>query len=182
MSKSGLAKLKIGPKLIAAFLVIGIVPFAIIGLVALDRASEALSDQAFNQLEGVHGIKKVQIENFFAERKGDMGVLMETVDTLRSEAISKLTAIREIKNMGVKRYFASIRDQVLTLSEDQVIVEAMVGFKSSFQRYASETNVTPERIVEMRTTLATYYTGEFATEYKTQNDTAIFDASETVAR
>ena len=84
--------------------------------------------------------------------------------------------------MAVKRYFASIRDQVLTLSEDQVIVEAMVGFKSSFQRYASETNVTPERIVEMRTTLATYYTGEFATEYKTQNDTAIFDASETVAR
>ncbi len=66
MSKSGLAKLKIGPKLIAAFLVIGIVPFAIIGLVALDRASEALSDQAFNQLEGVRGIKKVQIENFFA--------------------------------------------------------------------------------------------------------------------
>lgn len=102
MSKSGLAKLKIGPKLIAAFLVIGIVPFAIIGLVALDRASEALSDQAFNQLEGVHGIKKVQIENFFAERKADMGVLMETVDTLRSEANSKLTAIREIKKIGRK--------------------------------------------------------------------------------
>ncbi len=83
--------------------------------------------------------------------------------------------------MAVKRYFASIRDQVLTLSEDQMIVEAMVGFKSSFQRYASETNVTPERIVEMRTALATYYTGEFATEYKAQNDAAIFDASETVA-
>ena len=94
MSKFSLKNLKIGPKLITAFLAIGIVPFAIIGLVALDRASDALSRQAFNQLEGVRGIKKAQIETFFAERKGDMGVLMETVDTLRTEAISKLTAIR----------------------------------------------------------------------------------------
>ncbi len=177
MPKLNLRSLKIGPKLIAAFLVIGIVPFAVIGLAALDRASEALSTQAFNQLEGVRGIKKAQIENFFAERKGDMGVLMETVDTLRTEAISKLTAIREIKKAAVSRYFAGIRDQVLTLSEDQMIVDAMGGFDAAFKSFASETNVTPERLAEMRAALKTYYAEEFAAEYKSQNDNRTFDVN-----
>ncbi|MBT3779843.1 MAG: HAMP domain-containing protein [Rhodospirillaceae bacterium] len=182
MSGFSIANLKIGPKLIAAFLVIGIVPFAVIGLVALERASDALSNQAFNQLEGVRGIKKAQVETFFAARKGDMGVLMETVDTLRTEAISKLTAIREIKKSAVSRYFAGIRDQVLTLSEDRMIVDAMVGFDAAFASFAAETNVTPARVSEMRTALSTYYTGEFATEYKAQNKTATFDAGSVVAK
>ncbi|MBT5193176.1 MAG: hypothetical protein HOM07_12565, partial [Rhodospirillaceae bacterium] len=182
MSGFSLKNLKIGPKLITAFLVIGIVPFAVIGLISLDRASSAMSDQAFNQLEGVRGIKKAQIENFFAERKGDMGVLMETVDTLRSEAISKLTAIREIKKSALARYFGGIRDQVLTLSEDRMIVDAMVGFDGAFDSYARETGVTPDQLAEMRTALATYYTGEFATEYAAQNDNAKFDSAGTVAK
>ncbi|MBT3928061.1 MAG: HAMP domain-containing protein [Rhodospirillaceae bacterium] len=141
-----------------------------------------MSDQAFNQLEGVRGIKKAQIESFFAERQGDMGVLMETVDTLRSEAITKLTAIREIKKAAVDRYFAGIRDQVLTLSEDRMVVEAMVGFDSAYNGYASEMNVTPARLAQMRIALETYYTGEFAAEYQAQNDNVSFDASGTVAK
>lgn len=182
MSLKSLAILKIGPKLIAAFLVIGIVPFVVVGLVALNRASDALSNQAFDQLEGVRGIKKAQVETFFAERQDDMGVLMETVGTLRSEAISKLTAIREVKKAAVARYFAGIRDQVLTFSEDRMIVDAMTGFDAAFESHASETQVTPEQLVEMRAALTTYYTGEFATEYLSQNEGATFDADGTVAK
>ncbi len=182
MSKFSLKNLKIGPKLITAFLAIGIVPFAIIGLVALDRASDALSRQAFNQLEGVRGIKKAQIETFFAERKGDMGVLMETVDTLRTEAISKLTAIREIKKAAVDRYFTNVRDQVKTLSENEMIVEAANAFDMSFDTYAGEIQVTPAQLDEMRVALKTYYTGEFAPEYAKQNDGHKFDVDAAVAK
>ena len=181
VSKLVLKNLKIGPKLIAAFLIIGIVPFAVIGLLALDRASVALSNQAFNQLEGVRGIKKAQIENFFAERKGDMGVLMETVGTLRGEAITRLSAIRDIKKAAVARYFTGIRDQVLTFSEDRMVVEAMAGFGGAFDNYAAEINVTPEQLADMRTALKTYYTGEFATEYGAQNNGANFDVEGTFA-
>ena len=182
MSGINLKNLKIGPKLIAAFLVIGIVPFAIIGLIALERASGALSNQAFNQLESVRGIKKAQIETFFAERKGDMGVLMETVDTLRSEAIARMSAIRESKKASVTRYFASIKDQVLTLSEDRMIVDAMAGFNPAFNSHASEMGVTPNRLADMRKALKTYYTDEFATEYRAQNDSTEFDAEGVVAK
>jgi hypothetical protein len=52
----------------------------------------------------------------------------------------------------------------------------MVGFDAAFASFAAETNVTPARVSEMRTALSTYYTGEFATEYKAQNKTATFDA------
>ncbi len=182
MSGFNLKNLKIGPKLIAAFLVIGIVPFAVIGLVALNRASDALSTQSFNQLEGVRGIKKAQIETFFAERKGDMGVLMETVDSLRTEAISRMTALRESKKASIVRYFDSIRDQVLTLSEDRMIVDASLGFNAAFNSYAAETSVTPARLAAMRAALKTYYAGEFATEYGSQNDGGKFDADGTVAK
>ena len=56
-------------------------------------ASDSLSQQAFNQLTGVRAIKKAQIEAFFEERRGDMGVLVDIVETIREEAISKLVAV-----------------------------------------------------------------------------------------
>ena len=76
-------KMKLGTKLIVAFLAVGVIPFATIGIISLTKSSNAISDQAYGQLKGVRGIKKTQIENFFAERQGDMGVMMETVSSLQ---------------------------------------------------------------------------------------------------
>ncbi|MDP6343170.1 MAG: cache domain-containing protein, partial [Alphaproteobacteria bacterium] len=173
--KSSIANLKIGPKLIAAFLVIGIVPFAIIGVVALMQSNDALHRQAFNQLESVRGIKKAQIEQFFGERRGDMGVLMETVGTMRRQALSKLTAVRESKKAAIERYFTSIRNQVLTMSENRMVVTAMRDMREAFHAYRGETANTPERLTEMRAALRTYYDGEFSGEYMNQNGGATID-------
>jgi methyl-accepting chemotaxis protein len=71
--------LRLKPRLILAFLLVGLVPFAIIGGVALGKARSALEAQAFGQLEAVRGIKKKQIEQFFAERRGDTAMLAEIV-------------------------------------------------------------------------------------------------------
>ena len=77
-----LKQMKLGTKLLLAFLAVGIIPFAIIGLTSLNKASNALSDGAFNQLTAVQAIKKAQIQQFFAERHGDMNVLAQTVAAL----------------------------------------------------------------------------------------------------
>ncbi len=45
-----------------------------------------MHDLSFNQLEGVQAIKKGQMKQFFAERKGDIGVLAETIRTLQENA------------------------------------------------------------------------------------------------
>lgn len=69
--------MKLGTKLLVSFLAVGVIPFAIIALVALTNGSKSLSNQAFNQLYAIQNIKKGQIENYFKERLGDISVLSE---------------------------------------------------------------------------------------------------------
>ena len=89
-------------KLMLFFLLVVLVPFAIVSAVALFKSSNALSHAAYGQLKGMRAVKKAQITQFFDERKGDMGVLMETVSTLRRESFDKLDAIRDNKMRAVK--------------------------------------------------------------------------------
>lgn len=62
------------PKLIGLFLLIGIIPLAIVGWYAADHAEDQLVNRAFDQLEAIREIKKTQIQNFFKERLGDIKV------------------------------------------------------------------------------------------------------------
>ncbi len=80
-----LKDVKMKPKLIGLFMVVGIIPLAMVGFWSSTQSTKSLTAQAFNQLLAIREIKKSQIEKYFAEREGDMGVLLETVDTLRKE-------------------------------------------------------------------------------------------------
>jgi methyl-accepting chemotaxis protein len=53
------------------------------------------------------------------------------VRTLEEEATAKLTAIRELKAHEIELYFQTIRDQLVTLSEDRMVVDALREFSSS---------------------------------------------------
>jgi methyl-accepting chemotaxis protein len=77
-----LSSVKLKPRLIAAFLLVGLLPFAIVGALSVVKSSGALERAAFSQLEAVRGIKRAQIEKFFGERKGDIDVLAEIVEHL----------------------------------------------------------------------------------------------------
>ncbi len=94
--------MKLGTKLLVTFLAVGVIPFAIVGTLSLLKSSDALSVQAYGQLEGVRGIKKAQVEKFFGERQGDMGVLVETVAALKEETFNKLNSVQTNKMMAVE--------------------------------------------------------------------------------
>ncbi|MFP4356045.1 MAG: methyl-accepting chemotaxis protein [Phycisphaerae bacterium] len=158
--------------MIAAFLIVGVLPFAITGVLALWKSSEALEEQATNQLLSVRDIKAEQIQGFFRDRRGDMAVLVETVGTLRQEATNKLLAVREIKRQAVERYFQSIRDQIVTFSENEMVVNAMREYRQAFGQFRTENNLEATQIEQMRTKLATYYTKEFSDQYKSINEGA----------
>jgi len=162
--------MKLGTKLLVVFLAVGVIPFAVMGIISLVESSGALSVSAFGELDSVRGIKKNQIQNFFKERQGDMGVLVETVGTLRKEAFEKLTAVREVKRAAVERYFQSINHQIITFSQDQMVVDAMRQFREFFRNFRSENDFSKAELERMRHELLTYYTGEFSTEYRNQND------------
>ncbi len=112
-------KMTLGAKLLILFLLVGVTPFVVIGAVSLWKSSSALSDQAYNQLEMARDIKKAQIEGFFDERRGDMGVLTETVGTLRKEAFAKLEAIQEAKKHELNKYFKTLNNQVEVFAGSQ---------------------------------------------------------------
>lgn len=157
--------MKLGAKLLITFLSVGVIPFAAVGIYSLLESSSALSKASYNQLVGVREIKKNQIESFFAERQGDIGVLVETVGALRQEAFAKLSAVREVKRAAIKRYFTTIVGQITTFSENRMVVEAM----NDFRQLAAELTPSNNETAENRKSLAGYYTDDFGAEYKKQN-------------
>lgn len=124
--------LKMKPKLIAAFLLVGLVPFIAIGMTALNQASTEIEAQAFD----------------------------------------KLTAVREIKKNSIERYFQTIRDQVITLSQDTMVIDAMAKFNATAKSFREENNLSDEQVASMGRELKTYYSGQFAPEFEKQNDGA----------
>ncbi len=69
--------MKLGTKLIIAFLLVGVIPFAVISIISYINSSNALRKAAFNQLESVQMIKKTQIEDYFKECHDDVSILSD---------------------------------------------------------------------------------------------------------
>jgi methyl-accepting chemotaxis protein len=134
-----LKDIKMKPKLTGLFLLVGIIPLAIVGYWASSLATDALMEKSFGQLESVRGIKKAQIETFFGERKGDMGVLMETVGTLRQEAFGKLEAIQELKKAQLNNYFSLLQAQLKILKDDPYAMQALTEFDRAFEADGDQT-------------------------------------------
>jgi len=107
--------MKLGTKLLIAFLAVGVIPLAITAALSLQKSSNSLTGLAFNQLESVREIKKAQIKKFFNKREEDMAILVETVGALRREAFNKLEAVRANKatalNILVRQWFVDIEAQ-----------------------------------------------------------------------
>ena len=172
--------MKLSTKLVASFVACGLIPLGVVAFMSYStansgmatitqRGGQGLEDGAYHQLVALRDVKKAQIEKYFTERKGDMGVLVETVGTLRHEAFNKLRANAEVKRAAVKRYFQCINDQILTFSEDQMIVDAMRELRQVFPDYRSDNGTSDDEVTRQKQELRAYYTGDFANEYRNQN-------------
>jgi methyl-accepting chemotaxis protein len=120
------------PKLILLFVSVAMLPLLVTAWQASNQAQDALMASAYNQLKSVRQIKSVQIDKYFSERKGDMGVLMETVSTLRHEAFSKLGAIRTIKRTQITNYLMSIKDEISLLAGNQELIDGLEKFEEGW--------------------------------------------------
>ena len=125
-----IAKFNLKTKLLAAFLCVGIIPFAAMAMISLSKAQNALNDQAFAQMQSMRDVKKGQVE----------------------------------------QYLETIKNQILTFSEDHMIVEAMAQFSDAFESFQSENDIGPGDIAKLKNQLATYYQNDFSAAYREQND------------
>jgi len=115
--------MKLRTKLLAAFLLMSIIPFAVIGAISLHTSSSALSELAFGHLESMREVKKMQIRMFLAERNVSMNILMKTVANFRQAAFDKLRTVQEIKKAQVEEYFRKCLNDITVLSENANVQE-----------------------------------------------------------
>ncbi|MCH8967116.1 MAG: methyl-accepting chemotaxis protein, partial [Planctomycetes bacterium] len=133
----------LGKKLVTSFLACGLLPLGVMAFVSYRTAGTGMGNieqkgaadlekKAYNQLIALRDVKKGQIETYFQERKGDMGVLMETVKTLRSEAFHKLVAIREIKKNQIERYFKDRLNMMADVRKNLRFTGGVPEFEQAF--------------------------------------------------
>ena len=73
-------KMKLSAKLLVTFLAVGVIPAAVIGLLAMRKTSTALEQQSYNQLIAMRDVKKVQIETYIQNLLLDMEVFARSQD------------------------------------------------------------------------------------------------------
>ena len=75
-------KMTIKKQLIIALLIVGIIPFVVMGVTSYVKAEVAISAEAYAKLEAVRDIKARQLEQFFHFRRADVEVLASSTDIL----------------------------------------------------------------------------------------------------
>jgi methyl-accepting chemotaxis protein len=80
-----------------------------------------------------------------------------------------MLSLREVKRAAVERYFQTINDQILTFSQDRMVIDAMRQFNKRFHDFRKEDAFSAADMKRMRRELYTYYTGPFSAEYLKQN-------------
>jgi methyl-accepting chemotaxis protein len=111
------------------------------------------------------------------------GFMIESVATdtgsaaLEESARNQLVSLREIKKTQVENYFNTILNQVLTLSNNAMIIEAMEDLKGSFYKVKEEAFPLNSNMEDYRQKLGQYYVSQFGEEYKKQNHGTGIDAN-----
>jgi hypothetical protein len=82
--------MKLTQKLILLFVLIGLVPFGIIGIYSYYNSSTALKEREFNFLQSTMMVKKWQLEAYFQRKQKQINVLSSDTETI--EAIEELSA------------------------------------------------------------------------------------------
>ncbi|PCJ44321.1 MAG: hypothetical protein COA99_07025 [Moraxellaceae bacterium] len=94
---------------------------------------------------------------------------------LQTQVKNNLTAVRESTKIAIENYFQMINFQIQTLSNDRMIIDATIRFKTAFDNYKTELFV--EDVSTYRNKLTTYYTEEFNTEYRKRNNGLSFEVN-----
>ena len=92
--------------------------------------------------------------------------------SLKEASFSKLGQARELKKQAVESYFEGIKNQIITFSENKMVVDASSQLKSQFKSYLEESYADEAELQEMRSSVTSYYNDQFGAEYKSQNGVA----------
>jgi methyl-accepting chemotaxis protein len=133
------------PKLIGLFLLVGLVPLAVSGWWSFRMAGDALMDSSYGQLKAMREVKSKQIEDFFRKRQSDAGVMVDTVDKLRGEAMHKLESVQELKRSQLHQLIEKMKDDITVLSKSADVKNAYQDLK----QYHDDRGFTPREAYDV---------------------------------
>lgn len=94
-------------------------------------------------------------------------------EVMHAEAMEHLVAMRETKKNEIENYFNTIQHQIVTMSNDTMIIDAFKQLNNSFYQFRAENSFTEGLTVN--TGLRDYYSDQFNTEYQKQNNGAGYE-------
>ncbi|MFK5893667.1 MAG: methyl-accepting chemotaxis protein [Pseudomonadota bacterium] len=127
-----LNNVRIKPKLISLFLLVGLIPLAIVGWFSLHKAEQALEKTSFNQLEAVRDIKKAQLTDYFNGIVHGIDSLEITIQNIQTEAYNKLDAVSSIKKAQLEMYFHFREIDLKSLADNPHVRDALTDFNMAF--------------------------------------------------
>lgn len=86
---------------------------------------------------------------------------------IEKKATEQLISLRESKKEEIERYFNTIRNQIITLADDLMIVNAMDDFKRYYKTYKQE--AAPSKKGKYDFSKVTNFLKEYVKEYKKEN-------------
>lgn len=87
-------------KQVAAFLIVALIPLLTMGAVLYRTATNALMDQAAEQLAGIRKLKANMAQDFFAERRKDLEHIADTLSHLYEVGADKIQTIERKKSFS----------------------------------------------------------------------------------
>lgn len=100
---------------------------------------------------------------------------------LESQAQNQMVALRKSTQKALENYFEIVQSQIITSSDNRMIIDALKSFPNAFRNYQSSIEVTGDagaaKLEKMRQEVIGYYEGPFADEYRKQNGDAAPDVS-----
>ncbi len=110
----------------------GIIPAVVVSVISTINSSNDVTHKVYNQLTAINQIKKQAVINYFNERKGDMGVLVDIADTMQEQTFSQLTSINELKKVQIESYFKNNLIQLDMLANDNKLQNAITKLTNDF--------------------------------------------------
>ncbi|HHH38308.1 MAG TPA: HAMP domain-containing protein, partial [Sedimenticola sp.] len=87
---------------------------------------------------------------------------------LEEQSIKQAVSLRDSKKAQIEDYFRNIEAQVQTFSNDQMVVDAMLGLNDAYQNFYQE--FAEQGTDFYRRALETFYRGPFTTAYRKRNN------------
>ncbi|MCG8671475.1 MAG: methyl-accepting chemotaxis protein [Pseudomonadales bacterium] len=94
-------------------------------------------------------------------------------EIITKQVSNQLSAVRQLKANEVERYFERVRNQVITLSSNPVVVEAATKLPQAFADYRSEVGISDGQLQAQKGDVINYYRSQFGRQFQSINEESI---------